>query len=220
VYAVFWGGVFINAVVQILVGIRTFALYHGSRIIKWTIIVLFIVNSLVSICMGVLFSNSGTYVDALLRGTPCALQVQELPTVSLVAALLACAAYDAVLWAILLVKLYQAYVEGQRRLIGVIFKLGLLYFTFVSVMNVVCAILYMTAPQSKLLTSSGVAHFVQAMGSVLSARFILQLRTYVGDSTMQSISVPPEQVMRIEDEMKFGHGGTTTTRTDEVFGTL
>ncbi len=88
------------------------------------------------------------------------------------------------------------------------------------IMNVVCAILYMTFPQSKLLTSSGVAHFVQAMGSVLSARFILQLRTYVGDSTMQSISVPPEQVMRIEDEMKFGNGGTTTTRTDEVFGTL
>ncbi len=81
-------------------------------------------------------------------------------------------------------------------------------------MNIVCAVLYMTLPQSKLLIVAAVSHSMQAGGSILSTRFILRLRTYVGDLSIQSISVPPEQMMRVEEEMRFRR---TTTRTDEAF---
>ncbi len=51
------------------------------------------------------------------------------------------------------------------------------------------------------------------MGSVLSARFILHLRSFLNDLTIQSMSVSPERVMRAEDELRFG--GMTLTAPDE-----
>ncbi len=38
---------------------------------------------------------------------------------------------------------------------------------------------------------------------------ILRLRSYVDDLSIQSISMPPEQMMRVEEEMRFRR---TTTR--------
>jgi len=209
-----WGAIVAYAVFQVLVGVRTCALYHDSRFIKRTMIVLFLVYLLVAISMGLFFSKGSAYADPTLRGTPCTLQLQAYPLASFIALFFSSAAYDIVSWVILVTRVYQAYVQEQCRLIGIIFKLGLMYFTFVTIMNVVCAVLFMTLPQSKLLIVAAVAHSMQAVGSILSARFILRLRTYVDDLSIQSISMPPEQMMRVEDEMRFRR---TTTRTDEAF---
>ncbi len=55
---------------------------------------------------------------------------------------------------------------------------------------------------------------LQVMQSVLSARFILELRTFVEDLSIQSMSVTPERVLEVEDEMRFG---SRMTSGDEAF---
>jgi len=200
----FWAAIVVYVPFQILVGVRTYALYHGSRLIKWGIIALFVVYMLVAIGVGVLFSEKGVYGQIPLRGASCVIQLQKYPTASIITLFLSGAAYDLVLWILLVVRVYQLFVKGHTRLIGVIFKLGLVYFAFVTVMYIVCAVMYITFPPSKLLIPTAVSHSLQAMGSVLSARFILHLRSFLNDLTIQSMSVSPERVMRAEDELRFG----------------
>jgi len=162
----------------------------------------------VGISQSAIFGAKSIYGELPFRGASCILQLQKYPTATVVTLFLAGAVYDAVLWIMLVIRLYRAYVEGQTRLIGVIFKLGLVYFTFVTVMCIVCSVLYMTFPQSKLLIAGAIGEMQQAVGSVLSARFILSLRTYMKDLTIQSMSVPPERIMRMEDELRFAERST------------
>ncbi|KLO09916.1 hypothetical protein SCHPADRAFT_907350 [Schizopora paradoxa] len=201
--------IFVYVPFQVLVGIRTYALYNRTRMIKWSIIILFTIYILIAIGMGILFSEKGTYAKLPLQGASCVLELQKYPTASVITLFIAGTTYDLVLWIILVVRVYQAYDQGQTRLMGVIFRLGLLYFTFVTAMYIVCAVLFIKLPSTELLISTAIAHLLQTTASVLSARFILHLRTYLNDLSIQSISVSPERIMRVEDERKFGYQTST-----------
>ncbi|KLO09906.1 hypothetical protein SCHPADRAFT_542950 [Schizopora paradoxa] len=91
-------------------------------------------------------------------------------------------------------------------------------------MYIICAVLFSTLKSSKTIIAVATAHALQAVGSVLSARFILQLRSYLTDLTMQSMSVPPEHIMRVEKEINSGgrkssgdiSGGTVISITSTV----
>jgi len=205
----FWGAIVVYVPFQILVGVRTYALYNQSKYIKWAIMGLFAVYLLVVIAVGVLFTEEGVYGQIPLRGVYCSLRLQKFSRASVITIVLAGAVYDLILWIMLVVRVYRAFIEGQKRLIGVIFRLGLLYFTFVTIMYIVCAVLFFTVSQTDLPIPIAVSHCLQAMGSVLSARFILHLRSYLTDMSIQSMSVSPERIMRVENEIKFGASGSS-----------
>ncbi|KLO09915.1 hypothetical protein SCHPADRAFT_543437 [Schizopora paradoxa] len=56
----FWSPILVYSAFQILVTLRTIALYHGSKHIKLTVILIYIIYLLVAIAMGSLFSVEGT----------------------------------------------------------------------------------------------------------------------------------------------------------------
>ena len=83
-------------------------------------------------------------------------------------------------------------------------------------MYIVCAVLFIKLPSTKLLISTAISHLLQTMASVLSARFILHLRSYLNDLSIQSISVSPERIMRVEDERKLGFQTYTDDSLDSI----
>ncbi|KLO09909.1 hypothetical protein SCHPADRAFT_999929 [Schizopora paradoxa] len=60
--------------------------------------------------------------------------------------------------------------------------------------------MFSTLEGSTVIIAVASAHSLQAVGSVLSARFILQLRSYLTDLSMQSMSVPPEHFVAAKAE--------------------
>jgi len=203
----YWMSILINVPFQALVAVRTYALFDRSRLIKWIIIILFTVHFLVVISMGVPYSKDITsntgYAMLPFSNTPCSFEFQKDPIDLIVTVYAVHAVYDTVLWGMLVFKVYQAFTTGRTRLIGVIFRLGLLYFALVTSLYIVCTVLYVKIPQTNVAIPTIVSHLVQVMQSVLSARFLLQLHTYLNDLSIQSISISPEHVLRIEEEMKF-----------------
>ncbi|KLO09256.1 hypothetical protein SCHPADRAFT_573693 [Schizopora paradoxa] len=79
-------------------------------------------------------------------------------------------------------------------------------------MYIVCAVMFIVWTSSKVLIATATCHSLQAIGSCLSCRFMLELRSYVDDFTVHTMSVSPEHVLRQEAELRFG-GMDRTSRT-------
>jgi len=212
----YWVSMTITIPFQALIGIRTYALFHGSRFVKWIIAILFTVQLLAAIAMGVVYVKKSTFAMLPFSNVPCSFEFIHYPIAPVVTMYAVNGAYDAVLCGMLVFKAYQAFTAGKPRLIGVIFRLGMLYFTLIASLYILCVILYITTPQASVSIPTIASHLLQVMQSVLSARFILKLHSYLSDLTIQSMTVSPEQVLRMEDGMEFGGDSTID---DETFET-
>jgi len=195
----YWMATICATPVQILMAIRTYAPYGGSIPVKRFVIALFVAEQLLNIAMNVVLTVKTEYKKIPLTGASCFLEASNAPKGAGVVLFAAAAAYEILLTSMAFARLYRAVREGDSRIAWVIIKNGLAYFTIVTLFCVTEFFIFVSLPYSRLLVPIGTAYLLQGVGSVLSCRLMLQLRTCLAEEDdtggeLFSMSARPTQL--------------------------
>jgi len=184
----------IYAPAEAVLGLRTYALYHGSAKVRKFIIVFLIVQLSVSLGGILYFMMSASFTQEPPAGVTCTFYITTIPRAAAYITTGCAIVYDWTLWVITAYRVYQLWHEGGSRLVWVFFRDGPVFITLVSLNNLSQLFLWIFMPAEHAGLRAFMAVFSEALITVLTSRLLLNLREYINadfDVNLTSVALTP-----------------------------
>ncbi|KLO08440.1 hypothetical protein SCHPADRAFT_1000939 [Schizopora paradoxa] len=185
-YIIVWMSIFVTLPIQIILVLRTYALYSGNQFVKWFLVASLAVQLCCEVASFTLSTVSVKFGHAPIAGYSCLLTINALPKLAGILQYSTQAFFDALLFLLSVYKLLKLLLSGESRIAWILLKGSLIYFFLLIFGAVATVCLFASLPYVHQALRQVTASFMLAMASTIASRLVLNLRLYARSSRLDT----------------------------------
>lgn len=159
---------------------RTYATCDRHPKAKWFLGVVFAVSILGLIVEDISETIQGDAIPPPLPGLSCVYRITGVPKAGAILQYASTAFFDAIIFSVTVIRLYQLFVVGKARLVRVILRDSLWYFLVLFGESVSALLMLILLPPERAALQSLLGNNARALSVIIASRIILNLRQVAG----------------------------------------